>query len=326
MRASRLLSILILLQLNVRLTAQALAAEFEVSERTIYRDIDELSAAGVPVFAERGPGGGFQLLGGYRTDLTGLTLEEAKSILMIGMPSAMTALGLGEAVARGRSKLLAALPENASSEAARTGALFHFDPIDWYHTAEPVPHLSTIARALLDRSWVAMDYESWRGLRAWRVAPAGLVMKAGAWYLIAQSAHDGQMRTFKVSNVRSLSIEAERFAREPDFDLPAYWAESTARFEAELRSETATVRVSEAGRKRLAQLGALAARAVHGAPPADASGWTILTLPVEPGEQCVRDLLWLGGEIEVITPALRERLRAEAIRIAELNNADTRSP
>ena len=323
MRASRLLSILILLQLNVRLTAQALAAEFEVSERTIYRDIDELSAAGVPVFAERGPGGGFQLLGGYRTDLTGLTLDEAKSILMIGMPSAMTALGLGDAVASGRSKLLAALPENASSEAARTGALFHFDPIDWYHAAEPVPFLSATARALLDKNWVAMAYESWRGERAWRVAPAGLVMKAGAWYLVAQSAHDGYMRTFKVSNVKSLSIESERFAREADFDLPAYWAESTARFEAELRSETATVRLSDAGKKRLAQLGAWAARAAHAAPPADSSGWTTLTLPVEPGEQCVRDLLWLGSEIEVITPELRERLRVEAMRIAELHNQIT---
>jgi predicted DNA-binding transcriptional regulator YafY len=319
MRASRLLSILILLQLNVRLTAQALATEFEVSERTIYRDIDELSAAGVPVFAERGPGGGFQLLGGYRTDLTGLTLEEAKSILMIGIPSAMTALGLGEAVASGRSKLLAALPEDASSEAVRTGALFHFDPVDWYHAAEPVPFLPTIARALLDRNWLSMEYENWRGLRASRVAPAGLVMKAGAWYLVAQRAHDGQMRTFKVSNVKSLSIEADRFAREPDFDLPAYWTESTARFEAGLRSETATVRVSEAGKKRLAQLGVWAARAVHAAPPANAAGWTTLTLPVEPGDQCVRDLLSLGAEIEVMTPDLRARLHAEAERIAHLN-------
>ncbi|MBL8514451.1 MAG: WYL domain-containing protein, partial [Betaproteobacteria bacterium] len=260
------------------------------------------------------------------TDLTGLTLEEAKSILMIGMPSAMTALGLGEAVASGRSKLLAALPENASSEAARTGALFHFDPIDWYHAAEAVPHLAGLARALLDRQWIEMDYESWRGSRAWRAAPAGLVMKAGAWYLVAQSAHDGDMRTFKVSNVKSLRVELERFARAPDFDLPAYWAQSTARFENELRSETVTVRLTEAGKKRLAQLGAWAARAVHAAAPADASGWTTLTLPVEPGEQCVRDLLWLGAEIEVITPALRERLRVEAMRIAELNAASTRSP
>jgi predicted DNA-binding transcriptional regulator YafY len=263
------------------------------------------------------------LLGGYRTDLTGLTLDEAKSILMIGMPSAMTALGLGDAVASGRSKLLAALPENASSEAAVTGALFHFDPIDWYHAAESLPHLAGIARALLDRQWVSMEYESWRGVRAWRVAPAGLVMKAGAWYLVAQSAHDGAMRTFKVSNVRTLQIETDRFAREADFDLSVYWAESTARFEAELRSETATVRVTQAGKKRLAQLGAWAARAVHAAPPADASGWTTLTLPVESGEQCVRDLLWLGAEIEVITPALRERLRVEAMQVAQMNGRAT---
>jgi predicted DNA-binding transcriptional regulator YafY len=320
MRASRLLSILIMLQLNVRLTAHTLAGEFEVSERTIYRDIDELSAAGVPVFAERGPGGGFQLVGGYRTDLTGLTLEEAKSILMIGMPAAMSALGLGEAVASGRSKLLAALPENASGEAARTGALFHFDPVDWYHTAEPVPFLPTIARALLDKHWLSMDYESWQGIHPSRVAPTGLVMKAGAWYLVAQRANDGQMRTFKVANVKALLIDADRFERESDFDLPAFWADSTVRFETELRSEHATVRVTDAGKRRLNQLGAWAARAVRAAPPTDASGWTTLTIPVETGEQCVRDLLWLGAEIEVVSPPLRARLREEARRIAQLNS------
>ncbi len=319
MRASRLLSILILLQLNVRLTAQSLAQEFEVSERTIYRDIDELSAAGVPVFSERGPGGGFELLGGYRTDLTGLTMEEAKSILMIGMPAAMDALGLGGAVASGRTKLLAALPESASHEAARTGALFHIDPIDWYYASEPVPHLASIARALLDRQWVTMQYESWRGVRDWEVAPSGLVMKAGTWYLVAQNKHDGVMRTFRVSNVQRAQVEPARFAREPEFDLASYWAESTARFESELRSEIATVRVSEAGKKRLAQLGAWAARAVREAPAPGASGWTTLELPVEPGDQCIRDLLSLGAELEVCTVALRERLFAEAMRIAELN-------
>jgi biotin operon repressor len=210
-RASRLLSILILLQLKVRVTADELAREFEVSVRTIYRDIDELSAAGVPVFADRGPGGGFSLLDGYRTDLTGLTLDEAKAMFLIGLDAPADAFGVKDAASRAREKLLAALPKTSGGEAARMGELFHLDPIDWYRAAEAVPHLPAIARALIVGAALDMTYESWSATREWRILPLGLVMKAGAWYLVALplTAKDDSRETvpitFKVVNVKSLT-------------------------------------------------------------------------------------------------------------------------
>jgi predicted DNA-binding transcriptional regulator YafY len=315
MRASRLLSILILLQLRVRLTAEQLAEEFEVSVRTIYRDVDALSAAGIPVYGDRGPGGGFALLDGYRTRLTGLAAGEAEALPMIGMPGAAASLGLGAAASRVRGKLLAALPPAGSAEAGRMAARFHVDPVDWYRADEPVRHLPAIARAVLDQMIVAMRYESWTGARDWRVEPLGLVLKAGAWYLVARGA--GKIRSFRVSNIVEQKAEETGFERPADFDLPDYWTASIARFEAELRPGLAELRASPEGLRRLSRLGAYAADAVRTARPPDADDWTRLTLPIEAPDQAALTLLGIGPEIEVIAPAeLRERLRALAEEIA----------
>jgi predicted DNA-binding transcriptional regulator YafY len=315
MRASRLLSILILLQLRVRLTAEALAAEFEVSVRTIYRDIDALSAAGIPVYGDRGPGGGFQLLDGYRTRLTGLATGEAEAIPVIGLPGAAAALGLGAAAARARGKLLAALPAAGSEEAGRMAARFHVDTLDWYRADEPVRHLPALARAVLDRRPVTMRYDSWTGVRDWRIEPLGLVLKAGAWYLAARGR--GKIRTFKVSNIFEQTIGEGSFERPADFDLPAYWSASLARFEAQLRPASAALRASPVGLKRLAELGAYAAKAVAQAGPPEADGWSRLAFPVEAVERAALTLLGIGPEIEVIEPAdLRDAVRALAAEIA----------
>ena len=270
MRGSRLLSMLIHLQLRERLTAEALAAEFGVSVRTVYRDIDELSAAGIPVQGERGPGGGFQLLDGYRTRLTGLTAQEAEALLMIGLPGPAAALGLGAAAAGARAKMLASLPAASSTGASRLADRFYLDPIDWYRAAEPVAHLPALARAVLGQQLVAMTYESWTRTREWVVEPLGLVMKAGGWYLVARSGNT--IRTFRVSNVLALGVRAATFERPVPFDLPAYWAASLERFESSLRSGSASIRVSPVGRQRLTRLGAYAARAVEAAEPAGRPG------------------------------------------------------
>ena len=203
MRASRLLSILILLQVRVRLTAEALAQEFGVSVRTIYRDIDGLSAAGIPIYGDRGPGGGFQLLDGYRTRLTGLATDEAQALFMIGLPGPAAALGLGSAAARARTKVLAALSPSLGEDAGRIGARFHLDPVDWYRVPEPVDHLPALARAVLDPRLVSMRYESWRSIRDWQVEPLGLVLKAGAWYVVARGGKT--VRIFKVSKILELA-------------------------------------------------------------------------------------------------------------------------
>src|SRR5258708_2537140 len=136
MRASRLLSILMLLQARGRMTAEALAAEFEVSLRTIYRDIDHLSAADVPIYGDRGPGGGFQLLDGYRTKLTGLTPAEAETLFLAGLPGPAAELGLADLLATAQLKLTAALPEGTRATARRVSARFHLDPVDWFRAAD----------------------------------------------------------------------------------------------------------------------------------------------------------------------------------------------
>ncbi|MDB5705096.1 MAG: transcriptional regulator [Sphingomonas bacterium] len=308
MRASRLLSILILLQLRTRMTAEALAEEFEVSIRTIYRDVDALSAAGVPVYGDRGPGGGFQLLDGYRTKLTGLAADEAEAVFMIGMPGPAAALGLGGAASRASGKLLAALSLQGSEGAGRMGTRFHLDPVNWYRADEPVPHLPAIARAVLDQHPVTMRYESWSGLRDWRVEPLGLVLKAGAWYLVARGQRG--LRTFRVSNILDQEVAEDRFERPADFDLPAYWSASLERFEKELRPARASIRISALGRQRLAELGAYAAEAVAAAEAPDAEGWAVVTLPIETIDKAALTLLGLGPEVRVIEPVeLRHRLR-----------------
>ena len=308
MRASRLMAILILLQLRVRLTAEALAEEFEVSVRTIYRDIDSLSAAGIPVYGERGPGGGFQLLDGYRTRLTGLATDEAEAMPMIGLPGPAAALGLGPAASRARGKLMASLGDRLSDEAGRMSARFHMDSADWYREPDDVRHLPALARAVLDQAPVTMTYESWRSTGDWQVEPLGLVLKAGGWYLVATGGR--KIRMFNVAMIRSLSASEGRFERPEGFDLPNWWAAELARFEADLRPETATIRATLLGRERLAGLGAFAAKAVR-----EADG-EIVRLPIETSDHSVLALLGVGPEIEVLDPPeLRARLRrlAEAI-------------
>jgi predicted DNA-binding transcriptional regulator YafY len=309
MRASRLLSILILLQLRARVTADALADEFEVSKRTIYRDMDELSAAGIPVYADRGPGGGFALLDGYRTKLTGLASDEAEAMLMIGLPGPADAIGLGNAAGRARMKLLAALP--AGNDAGRIGARFHFDTTDWYQAADAAPHLPAIARAVLDQQQVAIRYESWKGERDWLIDPLGLVLKGGHWYCAARAG--ARMMTLRVSNMLSLQVTDAVFERPADFDLPHWWAAQLARFEAELRPITALLRATPEGRKRLAKCGAYAAQAVAG------DGFEI-HFPIENVEQAALLLLGMGAEVEVMEPlALRHRMRELAGQIGALN-------
>lgn len=315
MRASRLLSILMLLQLRDRLTAEALAVEFEVSVRTIYRDIDKLAEAGVPVYADRGPGGGFRLIDGYRTRLTGLAADEVEALLMIGLPGPAAALGMGPAASNASRKMLASLPRSSGDMAGRMGARFHLDPVDWYRDDEPLQQLPAIARAVLDQSVLAMTYDSWRGVRERVVEPFGLVLKAGAWYLVARS--EGVARIYKVANILQHEVRDTHFERPPDFDLAAWWSAETARFEAGLRTGTAQLRATATGLKRLSQLGAFAQRAVQTAAPADYAGWSCLSLPIETIDHAALTLLGIGPEIVVLAPvALRLQVRGLAEQIA----------
>jgi predicted DNA-binding transcriptional regulator YafY len=314
---------LILLQLRGRLTAQALAEEFEVSERTIYRDIDELSAAGVPVYADRGPGGGFRLLDGYRTKLTGLSAAEAETLLLAGLPDAAADLGIAAPLATAQLKLLASLPPAAGSSAARIASRFHLDPLDWFRSAAPPTHLPAIAQAVWSQKRIAIRYESWSKTIERKIDPLGLVMKAGAWYMVGRA--QGSLRTYKVAKVLELDTLGEDFPFPEDFDLAAHWRSELKRFERSLRRGEATLRVSPAAFAKIDSLGTDVAEAVLAA-PIDKEGWRRAVVPVESLDRTAKLLLAFSDEIEVIDPApLRESLAAHARRILALY-ADRLSP
>lgn len=313
MRASRLLSILILLQLRGQLTAKYLAEEFEVTVRTIYRDIDALSAAGIPVYGDSGPGGGFQLFDGYRTKLTGLDSDETEAMLLVGLPGAAQAMGLGDAANRARNKLLVALPGTGGDDAGRIAGRFHLDTADWYRAARPTPFLTRVARAVLDRQLLAMTYQSWTTRRDWTVEPFGIVLKAGHWYLVAKG--HGTLRSFNVADILALDVLSDRFSPPVEFDLATWWAESARSFEEQLRPGTAILRASPIGLQRLRLLGSFAGEAVAKAELSGDDGWHIVKLPLETIESAAPALLGIGPEVDVIEPV---ELRVEIARLAKL--------
>jgi len=312
MRASRLLTILMLLQTRGRMSAPALADELEVSIRTLYRDVDQLSAAGVPVYAERGRLGGFQLMDGWRTRLTGLTPTEAQAMFLAGLPGPASQMGLGDAMAAVQLKLLAALPADWQADARRVSSRFHLDPVGWYRKASPTDHLPTVAAAVWNEQRLKIRYESWRGVVTREIEPLGLVLKAGEWYLAARVGTDP--RTYRLSNVLEVTLQDIPFERPADFALADYWTASTQRFEAEIQRERATVRLTPLGMVMLRNLGM---NPIETRPEPD--GWTQVLLPMETVEHATQEMLRLGAEAEVIMPlALRDRLTEAAQRMVAL--------
>jgi predicted DNA-binding transcriptional regulator YafY len=321
MRASRLLSILILLQMRGRLSAETLAREFEVSVRTIYRDIDQLSAAGVPVYAERGRTGGFALLDGYRTRLTGLTPGEAEALLLAGAGGAAVDLGIGAEAAAAQLKMLASLPPDSGASAQRIGARFHLDPANWYSRAEAIEILPALASAVWRDTRIRVAYESWKDLVTRELDPLGLVLKGGLWYLVA--AVKGQTRTYRVSNIRSLAVLDAHFKRPARFDLARFWRGWTKDFEARLLRERAVVKLSPEGLRLLREVSPAAAEAADTAHRAcKPAGWIKAEIPIESAAFAARQFLRLGADIEVIAPpALRTAIAREAKQIAALYRA-----
>lgn len=320
MRASRLLAILILLQTRQRLTAEALAQEFEVSVRTIYRDIDALSMAGVPVYGDRGPGGGFALLDGYRTRLTGLADDEAAALALAGVPSAAEAAGLGASLRDAFGKVLVALPGAAAARAGQAAARFHVDPADWYRGTQDLPALPTLVRAVLDSRMVEIDYASWTQQARHRLAPLGLILKAGEWYLAGQGPR--AIASYRVGAIAALVVLEEVFEPPVGFNLPLWWQAAQERLEANLFTATASIRASAVGRARLARLSSRGRDCVAGMAAPDADGWASGALLVEPSDHGLRELLGLGPEIEVVAPRdLRGRLAELAWQIWQSHGA-----
>jgi predicted DNA-binding transcriptional regulator YafY len=322
MKASRLLSILMLLQSHGRMTAGALAQTMEVSERTILRDIDQLSAAGVPLWGERGRNGGYQLRPGWSTQLTGMTEPEASALFLAGLPSAATELGLGAAAASARLKLVASLPPEWREQAARVGERLHIDPVGWYQVQDTPHRLREAAQAVWQGKRIQVRYQSWQKTSNRELEPLGLVMKAGAWYLAAREVGKDAVRTYRLASMLALTVGTRSFKRPRGFDLVGYWQESAARFEAELRPMQARVRVSPRAMGWLHH-----ARTKFVPYPArstpDRPDWKDVLLPIESIEHGAKQMLGYGGEIEVIEPAeLRRQLILMARRTLANHGAE----
>ena len=273
MRASRLVSILLLLQGRGKLTARQLADALEVSVRTVYRDIESLSEAGVPVYGDAGPDGGYQLLGGYRTRLTGLTAAEAQALSLAGMPRAAAELGLGTVLATAQLKLQAALPAELRERTDAISERFLLDAPGWYHDGDSSPYLAAVAGAVLesapDRGQVPPvdgTYGRDEDARPARDRAQGRQVVSGG---AERGGHRDEcdecggrrggrrgsgMRTYRINHVLGLTDTGERFTRAEAFDLAAFWAAGVAGFRTGLWQGEARIRLSPAGRERAAEI------------------------------------------------------------------------
>ena len=316
MRADRLLTILLLLQTRGRMTAQELADEVEVCQRTIYRDVDALSAAGVPVYADRGPGGGFALVDSYRTNLTGLNQDEVQALFMLSIPKPLAQLGVDDKLKAAWLKLSAALPEARRSEELIVRQRFYLDSTWWFQTEEPVPHLPTLQKAVWQDRRLHLTVRLQRNtLREWLVEPYALVVKAGVWYLVY--CRDSHLRVHRVSEVLAAHTTDVGFQRPRDFDLAAFWIRWCADCEGSRPSYSVLTRVSPELVPHLPQLfGDPIREAVGQAGPPDAEGWLTLPLPFETFEAARTRVLGLGCAVEVLEPpALRKSVMDFAAQI-----------
>jgi predicted DNA-binding transcriptional regulator YafY len=313
-RASRLVSIVLLLQAKGRMTAEQLADELEVSVRTIYRDVDSLHEAGIPLYGDAGHRGGYRLLDGYRTRLTGLTPDEALALPLAALPGPASDLGLGALLAAAQLKVRAALPPELGEQAGRVQERFHLDAPGWYARPEETPFLTSVAGAVWRGHVLQVRYRRWKAPTDVdrRLEPYGLVLKAGRWYLVAGPGP----RTYRVDQILALAELDEPFVIPGSFDLARYWGSATTDFLSRLNRTEAVVRLAPGAAARLPTEAARVA-AENGV--AEPDGWTRATIPIESVEYACGHFLQLGADIEVIDPsALRARLAETARAVAAL--------
>ncbi len=319
-RADRLVSLVLLLQARGRMTARALAAELEVSVRTVYRDLEALGAAGVPVRAESGPGGGCQLVEGYRFPLRGLRPDEAEALLILGVPNALRELGLDAAAtaAHRQIRVSAGLPAPGEPDSA----LVHLDLPRWFRAQEQAPHLRTLAEALRQGRCLAIEHrradDAQEPARRREVAPLGLVDKAGAWYLVAsgstRAGPDRPPTVFRVSRITAARVLAKPAPRPSGFSLAAFWARWSEEFMSSRPRVPVRLRASAHALAAFTEVfGDGAQDAIAAALPPDGRGWRELTLRFEHELAAAHRLAGFGGEVEVLDPpSVRDHLQSVA--------------
>jgi predicted DNA-binding transcriptional regulator YafY len=332
MRASRLVSLLLLLQTRGRMTARQLADELEVSVRTIYRDVESLHEAGIPLYGDAGPAGGYQLLDGYRTRLTGLSADEAEAMFLAALPGPAAELGLGSVMAAAQLKVRAAMPPELADRSGRIQQRFLLDAPGWYDDGDTSPFLPAVADAVWNQRRIRVRYRRWTAPTEVErtLAPYGIVLKTGKWYAVAESA--GRVNTFRVNQILGLEAldgDDAGFERPSDFDLAGYWARQVSEFRARLVQGEALIRLSPSGRRRLGEV--MASDVVNAVDATaeddrDRDGWIQATVPIESLTHAEGEFLKLGAGVEVLAPvALRERIAQTAAGLARIYRDDTAS-
>jgi predicted DNA-binding transcriptional regulator YafY len=309
MRADRLLSILLVLQVHRRVTARELAQRLEVSERTIQRDMEALSTVGIPVISERGSGGGWGLLEEYRTNLTGLSENEIQALFLTRPSRLLADLGLSQASEAAFIKLLAALPSIARHNAESARQRFYIDATGWRTPEEAVPCLSVLQEAVWQERRLVFSYQRDGGLVERLVNPLGLVAKGSIWYLVAQV--EGDIRTYRVSRIREARVTTEAFVCPADFDLAAYWEQATADFKSTLPRYFVVLRASPAILPYLRNAGYYSHLERLG--EQGAAGWTTVYMRFDVESAARMCLAGLGPDVEVLEP---QELREQILELA----------
>jgi predicted DNA-binding transcriptional regulator YafY len=316
MRADRLLSILLLLQVHGRMTGRQLAKRLEVSQRTIHRDMEALGVAGVPVVAERGAGGGWELMEGFRTTLTALTESEVNALFVTKPSRILSDLRLDKASDAALVKLLSLMPAVYRKNAELAQQRIYIDVTGWSRSNEPVTMLPVLQDAVWRERRLRMLYDRGEQCPASErvVDPLGLVAKGSTWYLVA--AIDGDIRTYRVSRIRSADVLDESFLRPPEFDLAAFWESSAARFKELMPRYQVIVRAETNAipwMRAMMRFGG-----IDRVEPDERAGWSRIAMHFDAEEVAHAFLLGLGTSLEVIEPAMiATKIVESARRIVE---------
>lgn len=299
MRADRLISILLLLQNHEKMTTKVLAKELEVTERTIHRDMESLSAAGIPVLAERGKHGGWRLVDQYRTRLTGLKESELKTLFLSPSFQLLSDLGFTKDWKEARQKLLASLPNALQTHADELWNRVHIDTDTWRQSSQELSALSTLQQAIWEERKLKMKYEKANKETSERVVePLGLVAKGRTWYLIAISS--GDIRNFRVSRIKSAELTSDSFSRPAEFQLAEYWNQSKQTFVENLPVFEVDVEVSPSIMQRLTFTGrfahVLSTRTPH------ENGWIPVNISFDTEQEAKAYILGFGDQIRIVHP------------------------
>lgn len=310
MRADRLVSIVLLLQTRGKMTTKALATELEVSQRTILRDLDALTTAGIPVYAEGGHGGGVALDENYRLSLTGLKEAEVRSLFLTNNNLLLSQIGLGKAAEGAQLKLLAALPVAHQPAVEFMRQRIHIDPLWWWHDSQALPFWDTLQQAVYEDRCIQTIYANSAGSITERILePYSLVAKSSIWYLIAR--HDAGFRTYRVSRFQSITLLDTNFRRQPDFDLPHYWQEHLQTFADNISEYRFTLEIAA---DRVNFLQWLVPGRYEIVPLTGDDAWVTAHLHLESIDLARMLIFGLGASVRMIEPAT---LREDVLQIAQ---------